>query len=131
MAAFAEVPIDLYQGEDFACQVVVTDQNGQPLNLIAPMQMDVKDRVGQLMLTLHTPTVTPGLGEIPEISYSNDIGLIQIFIERAVTSEIPAGQYSYDLFATVDDNGAYSGDQRIPVLHGIVEVAQRVTEMTD
>jgi hypothetical protein len=130
MSAVAEVPIDLYQGEDFACQVVVTDQNGEALNLSAPMQMDVKDKVGQIMFSLNTPTVPVAPGDIPEISYSNDIGLIQLYVQRDVTAALPAGTYNYDLFVTADDNGVYSGDQRVVVLHGQLFVAKRVTEMT-
>lgn len=119
------LPLDVYQGEDWTAQIIVTDQNGNGVNLVTPMQMDVVDSIGQLMISLITSDDT-----VPQISYSSDIGLIQLHMTRTETADLPNGDYSYDLFATMDDD-AYADDQRFVVCRGIMTVIRRYTEMSD
>ena len=126
--ALANVPLDVYQGEDWSAQIIVTDQNNETVSLVRPMQMDIVNVFGELMLSLTVP-LSGTDGVIPEIDFSPDIGLIQLHIARAVTAALPAGTYSYDLFASVSDGAAYAGNQRIAVLNGSFNVSKRITEM--
>jgi len=123
----ATVGLDIDQGEDWTCQIVLTGQTGDAMNVIGPMQMDLRNQVGQLVLSLNDPQV--GDTGIPEITYSSDIGLIQIHIKRSVTAALEAGEYQYDLFCTVTDYDIYAGNQRLRVLNGSATVNKRVTEM--
>lgn len=129
--ALATLPLVIDQGEDWSCQVVLTDQDGNALKLARPMQMDMKNQVGQLILSLHTLSLEDEqvATDIPDITFSPDIGLIQIHIARGVTAAMPPGPYSYDLFAGVDDGSGTPGDQRIRVIAGSAQVNKRVTEM--
>lgn len=128
MAAY--VPIDIYQGEDFAAQIVWTDELDDPQRIIAPCRLDCKNSAGQLQFTLETPETELAPGEIASITLSEDIGMIQLYMEDSVTAALVPGIYHYDLFATVDDGGIYTGAQRHPVMYGPVTVSKRTTEMT-
>ena len=125
----ALVPIDIWQGEDFTAQIVWTDDFDEPLPVVAPCRMDIKDGSGQLLVTLETPASDLPPGDIPSITLSTDIGMIQLHLEDAVTAAFVPGQYHYDLFITVDDGGAYAGSQRVPLLYGPVSVQKRTTVM--
>lgn len=123
------VPMDVYQGEDWTSQIVWTDDFDEPLPVIAPCRMDIKDGTGNLLITLETPEEELPEGEIPSISLSTDIGLVQLHIEDSVTSAFVPGLYHYDLFLTVSDEGAYAGEQQIPLIYGPVTVSKRTTVM--
>lgn len=125
----ALVPIDVWQGEDFTAHIVWTDDFDEPLPVIAPCRMDIKNGLGGLLITLETPEEELPEGEIPSISLSTDIGLIQIHIEDAATAAFVVGQYHYDLFTTVSDEGAYAGEQQVPILYGPFNVIKRTTVM--
>lgn len=125
----ALVPIDVYQGEDFTAHIVWTDDFDEPLPVIDPCRMDIKDGTGQLLITLETPAEALPEGEIPSISLSSDIGLIQLHMEDSVTAAFPTGSYHYDLFVTVSDEGAYAGEQQTPIIYGPVTVMKRTTVM--
>lgn len=128
--ALAYVPLIIDQGEDWTAQVIITDQNGNNLDLARPMQMDMKNQVGLLVLSLHSISVEDEQTtlDIPEISFSSDIGMIQIHINKDVTSAMDPGTYSYDLFASVDDGNVYAGSQRIRVIAGNATINKKVTE---
>ena len=127
--AAALVPLEIYQGEDFTAHIVATDDSDEPLPLIAPCRMDIKSPQGATLHTLETPTEPLPDGEIPSITLSTDIGLIQLHIEDSVTGAFPPGQYHYDLFVTVSDGNAYAGDQALPLIYGPVTVNKRTTVM--
>jgi hypothetical protein len=123
------VPIEIYQGEDWTAQIVWTDDFDEPQQVIAPCRMDIKDNTGQLLVTLETPEEDLPEGEIPTISLSTDIGMVQLHLEDSVTAAFLPGLYKYDLFLTVNDGGAYAGNQQIPLLYGPVTVSKRTTVM--
>lgn len=129
--ALAYVPLSIDQGEDWTAQVILTDQDGNSLSLDSPMQMDLKNVAGSLVLSLHTLTENEEIlyGNIPEITFSSDIGLIQLHIAKEVTKNLPVGSYNYDLFASVNDGDIYAGSQVIRVLAGQAQVNKRVTVM--
>lgn len=125
----ANVPLAIDQGEDFTMQIVWTDDFGRAQKMIAPMRMDIVGPGNSVILSLTTPVTDPPDGEIPEISYSTDVGIIQIHIPKAQTAALNPGVYNYDMFATVNDGDAYAGDQQFRLLVGQVVVNQRFTVM--
>jgi hypothetical protein len=128
--ALGVVNFEMEQGEDFTAQVVVQDQWMNPLTVKEPMQMDIDDIYGQLILRLQPPAGPEE--EEPGLTYSTDVGLIQIHIDKTQSVSIDPGIYRYDLFCSVKDfdEGVYSGPQRLSILKGKFIVNRRVTEMT-
>lgn len=125
----ANVTLVIDQGEDFTTQIIWTDDQGQAHVLAAPMRLDIKGAGNQPVLSLTTPDTPIPDGTIPEISYSSEIGMIQLHIPKEQTEALPAGMYQYDMFVTVDDNDAYAGTQQFRLLVGQVVVNQRITVM--
>lgn len=122
----ANVPLIIDQGEDFTAQIIWTDDQGAAQAVTEPMRMDIAGAGGQIITSLDTAGVPEG--EIPEISYSSEIGLIQIHIPNAQTSALTPGMYQYDLFVTVGGE-VYGGPQRHKLLAGDVIVNKRITEL--
>jgi hypothetical protein len=118
------VPMEIDQGEDWSCQILWTDAVGDPIPLSTPMRLDIKDQ-SQTVVSLTTDAVPEG--EIPEISYSTEIGLIQLHLPRAQTAAMPPGLYQYDLFVGVSDGTAFAGNQHQRLLYGQVVVNKRIT----
>jgi hypothetical protein len=123
------LPIDITQGEDFTVQFIWTDEYDEPMNVVYPCQMDVKDSAGQTILSMITPDTLPEDGSIPEIALSSEIGLIQVHIPREQTKAVNPGIYNYDLFVTVNDDDVYVGDQQLPLIYGPVTFHKRYTRM--
>ena len=128
--AAAEVNLDMDQGEDWACQIVWTDTLDAPQLIVDPARLDAKDSTGATVLSLQTPTSPPPDGTIPEIAISNEMGLIQLFVDKSTTSAIQPGQYRYDLFVTANDGDAYAGNQTHRLMAGTLTVNKRTTVMT-
>lgn len=125
----ANVPLVIDQGEDFTAQIIWTDDNGNAQQLVDPMRLDIVSGGNLPVVSLTTPTSPVPAGTIPEISYSTDIGMIQIHIPKEQSAAIPAGVYNYDFFVTVNDGSVYAGDQQFRLLVGQVVVNQRITVM--
>ena len=123
----ANVPLTIDQGEDFTAQVIWTDDSGAAQKLTTPMRMDIAGAGGQIITSL-TTDVPADPNEIPELSYSAEIGLIQIHIPRAQTAALTPGMYQYDMFVTVQGD-VYGGAQRHKLLAGDVIVNKRITEI--
>lgn len=123
------VPLVIDQGEDFTAQIVWTDEYGNPQNIKAPMRMDLRGASVSPVLSLQTPVTDPPDGSIPHITYSPEIGLIQIHIPNAETAALAAGVYNYDMFVTINDGDAYAGDQVVRLLVGQCVVNNRITVM--
>ena len=124
----ANVPLVIDQGEDFTAQIVWTDDYGRAQNMVAPMRLDIANNT-QTVISLTTPETDPPDGSIPEISYSTEIGMIQLHIPHSQTAALTPGLYQYDLFVTVDDGAAYAGSQQFRLLVGQVIVNKRITVM--
>lgn len=125
----ANVPLVLDQGEDFTAQIVWTDDFGRAQKMVEPMRLDIAGAGGQVVISLTTPETEITDGTIPEISYSTDIGLIQLHIPKEQTAALPPGVYNYDMFVTVNDGEDYAGNQQFRLLVGTVVVNKRITEM--
>lgn len=124
------VPLVIEQGEDFSAQILWTDEWGAPQQLTAPMRLDIKSADVFPVLSLTTPETNIPDNEIPLISYSADIGLIQIHIPKSMTVALKPGVYTYDMFVTVNDGDAYVGNQVVRLLVGQVLVNRRITVMS-
>jgi hypothetical protein len=120
----ANVPMEIDQGEDWTCQILWTDASGDPIAVTIPIRMDIKDQT-QTVVSLTTDSVPAG--EIPEVSYSAEVGLIQLHIPSEQTAAMPPGLYQYDLFCSVDDGDVYAGNQQQRLLAGQVVVNKRIT----
>ncbi len=123
------VHIEIYQGEDWTADIIWVDQYGQGVGVQHPCRRDIKAKDKSTLFTLETDPDLPD-DEIPTITYSNDIGLIQLHIPASVTKTFPPSQYVFDLFVTTDVDEAYGGSQVTPVLSGPVTVRPRVTVMS-
>jgi hypothetical protein len=126
MAETLNLVID--QGEDWTTDLVFTDHYNEPLPIVHPCRMDIKQSDGTLIYTLETDPDLPD-GEVPTMAVSTEIGLLQLHIEDTVTAPFPPGEHLYDLFVTVDDGSSTSGPQRIRPLNGKVQIAKRITVM--
>jgi len=123
----ANVPLTIDQGEDFTAQIIWTNDQGEPQKITTPMRMDIAGAGGQIITSLDT-TAPADETDIPEISYSSEIGLIQLHIPNSQTAALTPGMYQYDLFVTVEGE-TYGGNQRHKLLAGDVIVNKRITEM--
>jgi hypothetical protein len=128
--AAAEVNLEIDQGEDWACQIVWTDSLDAPQLITDPARLDAKDKTGATVLSLQTPASPPPDGTIPEIAISNEMGLIQLYVDKATTGAMVPGQYLYDLFVTANDGDAYAGNQTHRLMAGTLTVNKRTTVMT-
>lgn len=123
------VPLVIDQGEDFTAQIIWTDENGSAQPLIRPMRLDVVAGGSSPVISLTTPDTDVPDGTVPEISYSPELGLIQLHIPREQTSALPPGTYMYDFFVTINDGDVYAGNQQFRLLAGDVVVNRRITVM--
>lgn len=124
----ANVTLVIDQGEDYTAQIIWTDGRGTPHPVTLPIRLDIMDAT-MPVLSLTTPDEDWPEGTIPEITYSSELGLIQIHIPRGQTSAVPPGMYTYDMFASVDDGGVYAGVQQQRIMAGSVFVNKRMTVM--
>lgn len=121
--------VDLYvdKGADFTAQFVWNDFTDNPIPVTLPMRMDVKSPYGQVMFTLFPPDPVPP-DQVPAMTYNTDSGMIQIHMAKEQTDLLEGGSYSYDLFVSVDDGSAGTGDQLVVLLYGSVIVRPRITQ---
>jgi len=124
------LPLVIDQGEDWTVQLVVTNDWDEPINVIGPCRLDIKDKTGATLISLDDTAPPEGSGTIPEITVSSSIGMIQLHITHTATAAMSPGTYGYDLFVTVDDGAEYAGNQIIRLIAGEVLVNRRITEMT-
>jgi hypothetical protein len=125
--AAGRVDLVIDQGADFTAQIVWNDFTDNPIPVTLPMRMSIKSPYGQVMLTLFPPDELPP-DDVPAMTYNTDSGLIQIHISKTQADTLVGGVYSYDLFATVDDGDAGTGDQLTRLLYGDVIVRPRITQ---
>lgn len=131
--AAGNVDLIIDQGEDFTAQIYWTDYNDDPRPLTAPMSMDIKSPYGQTVAHLYTPDVDWPDDQIEPIKYNTDTGWLQIHIPATTTDTMPAGNYSYDLWVTVDsgkvkvEQQTQTVFQSVRLLQGKVTVNKRIT----
>lgn len=125
--AAGRVDFVLDQGADFTAQIVWTDFTDNPIPVTTPMRMDVKSPYGEVLFTLDVPDPLP-TDSIPELTYNTDNGMIQIHITKEQADLLVGGQYSYDLFAFVDDGDTGLGDQLVRIIYGSLISRSRTTQ---
>ena len=119
------VPMVIDQGEDWTTEIVWTDQYDEPLPVVHPCRMSIRSTAGQTVAELETDPSLPE-GTVPSIAYSTETGLLQLHLPSTQTAAIPAGEYHYDLFVTLETD-TYAGNQIARLLYGQVIVNKRVT----
>lgn len=120
------VNLEITIGEDWTIQIESVDAYDRPKPIRAPGRMDIKQG-SQLLHSLVTDLDADPL-TIPGMVISSEVAVIQLHIPRSVSSEFQPGAYRYDLWVTVDDEGAYAGPQALPEIQGQFIVLPRVTE---
>lgn len=111
------VPMVITQGEDFTSDIIWTDNYDDGMNVVHPCRLEVRAAGGQVVLALDSDPDIPE-GEIPGISISSDIGLVQLHIPKHVTNGLLPGQYFYDMMVTHDDGNEFVGTQAVPLVAG-------------
>lgn len=122
----ANVPLDIDQGEDWSAHIVWTDSYNEPIPVIHPCRMDIRDSIGTVIHSLETDPDVPE-GTIPGLALSTETGLIQMHMDSEVTAAMNPGVYFYDLFVSTDDGAVYAGNQISRLLYGKVSVNKRTT----
>lgn len=111
--------------EDLVIQLFWTDVYGLPIPITSPVQCDVKDANGQIIMRFAEntdPTVEP------RITYITSTGFIQMTAPRIVTEDIPPGMYNYDIFAgVVSTDSATFNSQVKKIIGGRMIAEQNVT----
>lgn len=125
----ATVDLSMNQGEDWAVQMIFTDENDRALNVVHPARMDCKDTTGTVQFSLlSTDTPAASLDDIPGLTLSSSIGLVQLYLSSDRTDTLEDGTFIYDLFANVDDGDVYAGTQVVRLAQGRVVIHKRITE---
>lgn len=125
--AAGHVDLVIDQGEDWTVQLYWTDYYNDPHRVTAPMRMQIKSPLGQVVADLYTPDAAWPAGEVAPILYNSDTGWIQLHIPATQTDTIAPGNYFYDLFVNIDDGEEYVGTQSVRLITGNVSVSKRIT----
>lgn len=121
----SNVDLEIVRGADFGIQVYWASADQRPFTVVAPMRMEIRDDVGNVLYTLAT-----GDEEVSSsITYNSSSGLIQLQIPAAATDDFIPGRYRYDLFVTYQDNAVTNSTRITRLIKGNVYVESRVTEI--
>jgi len=136
---FVGVEIHCKQEEDFVGQIEWWTDDGDPIKLGDYAKMQVRSG-DTLICTLDTTAVEQTPPPIPAQSTGHlalaDSGVIQMYIHRTSTANMPAGHYTFDLFvdAPVIGNpmfrygdGSFVSDMLRAVISGTFIVHPAVT----
>lgn len=124
MSTSASVDLALDQGADFGIQIYWVDAQQQPFTVLSPMRMDIKNEVGNTVMSLATNDDDPNA---TTILYNSESGLIQLQLTAAQTATMVPGLYNYDLFVTYQDNAVTMATRLKRLISGTVLVNGRVT----
>ena len=125
--AAGNVDLVIDQGEDWTAQIIWTDYYDNPVAVSTPMRMTIKSPYGAIVRELVVP-VSVGAGEIPEIAYNPESGLIQLHLDADQTRVLQPGAYPYDLWVSVTDD-VYAGIQSKKLIYGLIYVAASYTKV--
>jgi hypothetical protein len=134
--AYADISVD--RGADFTMQIVWTDPNNQPYEVVHPIRMQARSSTGQVVLDLTSEAdeqTDPEEATVPPLTYSTEGGFIQVFIPYSTTEGLTPGTYYYDMFVTYNASvyslttGNTSTEvRRFKLIYGKLTVEGRVTE---
>lgn len=99
MASIDVLELHIDAGEDFAAQVVWSDNDGVPFTVLSPCQADVVDSNGSVVVSFRSTYTNPITQALISISSSQD-GFLQLTAPKALTKDLLPGTYAIDLFAT-------------------------------
>ena len=99
MASIDVLELNIDAGEDFAAQVVWSDNDGVPFVILSPCQADVVDSNGSVVMSFRSTYTNPITQALISISSSQD-GFLQLTAPKALTKDLLPGTYAIDLFAT-------------------------------
>jgi hypothetical protein len=120
--------IEVVQAEDFAAQIVWTDEDGAPIPVIAPCRLEVRDMNGTLVIQFATENAGAATTKAALVLTGSD-GVMQISAPRTVTDDLKVGRYLFDLFAVTSPSPAPFTAQEVQVINGWFIVTPRVTVM--
>lgn len=131
-----EVQINLKCGEDYTAQIVWESDEGEPVPVVGPGRMEIRDADQNLLVHLDDTTdVGDNQGYL---SFSTASGVIGIYIPKGVTADMPPGRHFFDMYVNYErftvwsddpDNKPQWGDYHIrAVVSGTVVVHRAVTE---
>lgn len=117
MTAYTDLEIN--QGEDWALQIIWTDDVNEPYQVCHPMRMQARSASGQTLIDVYSvdQTVTQPGGTSPTMVYSTEGGVVQVIIPNSVTDQLPSGVLFYDLYVSYISSGSsYLGEESDPVV---------------
>jgi hypothetical protein len=115
MASYTDIFID--QGSTYSSTIDVSDKNGFPFDLT-----DYSSR-GQIRRSYHSQTA---IDFVTSIIQPDDIGKVSISLSAAVTREMKAGRYVYDIEVFNDET-----EDVIRISEGQVEISPASTKPSD
>ena len=119
-----QLEIEVVIGEDFAAQIFWTSEYGDPIPIIDPVLLDVKDANGQIALRFSSVSDPDTSARIDIAGY---VGFFQLTAPRALTSTLIPGRYAFDLFCGVADSSTPFHRQIQQVVSGYLNALPRVT----
>lgn len=122
------------QGEDFNAQIYWRDQYGSAITYTDPVAATVIDSMGSKVLQFQTVTTADlDVANSAVIYTTPEHGLFQFSIPASITRTIPAGSYSFDLFANAIAPGVpyESMQQYKKVVTGSMVVMSRITKIEE
>lgn len=128
MAKETPVILEIRKGEDWTADFIWSDQYDSGMPIAHPCRMDIKSKDGSTLVSLMTDPDIPD-GEIPGISISPNIGLMQMHIPGSATGSFSPGQYVFDIYATYDDGNDYVGPQYKFLVSGQVQVIKNISTL--
>lgn len=131
-----EVRINIKAGEDYTAQIVWESDEGEPVPVVGPGRMEIRD--GDKNLLVHLDDTDDVGANQGYLSFSTTSGVIGIYIPKAVTEDIAPGLYFFDMFVNYERFTVWSynpsekpqwGDYHVrAVVSGTVAVHPAVTE---
>ena len=106
--------IEVVVGEDFAAQIVWTDEDGAAVPVVAPCRLEVRDMGNALVIQFDTASAGSATTKAALVLTGSD-GVMQISAPRTITTGLKAGRYLFDLFAVTSPSPAPFASQEVQV----------------
>lgn len=119
--------LEVVQGEDYVAQFVWSGDDGDPVPLGDPVELQVKDQVGTAVLDFKVGNDIATLESV--VLFPSSPGFFQLTIPGSRTDDLIAGRYVFDMFAGVADESSpwAPRNQVVQVMTGYVDVKKRTT----
>ena len=117
---------EMTQGEDWAVQIFWTDEDGDPIPVISPCRMEVRDTTGALILQFADANAA---ATKPSVTITGSQGLLQLSCPTVYSKTVNPGMYLCDLWVTANNGVSPFTAQDVPVASGRFIVMPRQTIM--